>query len=475
MKKLFGLLLLLSSFVFGQAALISPVPKLQFFAQNGTTPLGNGCIFTYQTGTTTPLSTFTDYTGTTLNTNPVILSAGGFASIWLQPGTSYRFAVYSNGGTNCASGALQYTTDGVAGSQGTTTTVVPYSSTPAFNITSQIQLFTLTLTGNAAALPITATGIQTPALIGLQITEDNVGLHAFTAPANVTGGMIINIQPNQTTTQWFAWNGTTASAIGPMQNGPGFVLTGINSPFAGAGTVRMGAGDKICWRSNANSYDECLALSPTDGIYEAKTTGNVNPGTVQWSLAKLAGPGVTVATTSDTSGVLGITVGNPGGTGTSSTTQTFGQSQCNFDGAVTAGDYVQISSTVGGDCHDAGATYPTSGQVIGRVNANAGGSGLYSLFLFPPEIQGFGRPVFYAQNGTNQNISFLRIVSFAGGLTAGAATFNFLGGAIFNASPVCVANDFTAPNAVQVTSTTTSSVTVAGTGTDGVRGLCFGN
>lgn len=66
-------------------------PKAQFFDSNGD-PLAGGKVYTYQAGTSTPLATYTDYTGLTPNTNPVILDARGEASIWT--GTqSYKFVL----------------------------------------------------------------------------------------------------------------------------------------------------------------------------------------------------------------------------------------------------------------------------------------------------------------------------------------------------------------------------------------------
>ena len=92
----------------------SPVAKQQFFAANGS-PLSSGCLFTYISGTSTPLATFTDFSGVTQNPNPIILDAGGYAPVWLSNST-YRFKLVANDGLNdnCAFGALQYTVDGVS-------------------------------------------------------------------------------------------------------------------------------------------------------------------------------------------------------------------------------------------------------------------------------------------------------------------------------------------------------------------------
>jgi hypothetical protein len=68
---------------------ISPQPKLQFLDNNGV-PLSGGKVYTYSAGTTTPLTTYTDYTGNTANSNPVILDSRGECSIWLGT-SSYKF------------------------------------------------------------------------------------------------------------------------------------------------------------------------------------------------------------------------------------------------------------------------------------------------------------------------------------------------------------------------------------------------
>src|SRR5207248_9100586 len=97
-------------------------------------------------------------------------------------------------------------------------------------------------------------------------------------------------------------------------------------------------------------------------------TNEANTGTTTNRLAKLTGApsAAIVAGTSDSSGVIGVVVS---GAGTSGSVQIAarGQANCDFDGATVAGGYAQISSTTGGKCHDGGATYPTTGQVLGRV------------------------------------------------------------------------------------------------------------
>src|SRR5207245_2302221 len=96
-------------------------------------------------------------------------------------------------------------------------------------------------------------------------------------------------------------------------------------------------------------------------------------GTTVNTLAKLTGAPSTavIAATTDTNGIIGIVVS---GAGTSGNAQIglSGVASCVFDGATTAGHYVQISPTTGGDCHDAGAARPSSGQILGSVLTHNG-------------------------------------------------------------------------------------------------------
>lgn len=72
---------------------LSPPPKLQFFANNGT-PLVGGKLYSYAAGTTTPLATYSSSSLTTPNTNPVILDSRGEAGVWLGV-QSYKLALYT--------------------------------------------------------------------------------------------------------------------------------------------------------------------------------------------------------------------------------------------------------------------------------------------------------------------------------------------------------------------------------------------
>ena len=73
---------------------LSPPPKLQFFDANGA-PLASGLLYTYEAGTTTPLASYTDSTGVSANTNPIVLDSRGEANVWLGA-DSYKLALYTS-------------------------------------------------------------------------------------------------------------------------------------------------------------------------------------------------------------------------------------------------------------------------------------------------------------------------------------------------------------------------------------------
>ena len=66
----------------------------QFFDSNGD-PLAGGLLYTYNAGTTTPVSTYTSRSGSAYNTNPIVLDSAGRtpAEIWLEGGVLYKFVL----------------------------------------------------------------------------------------------------------------------------------------------------------------------------------------------------------------------------------------------------------------------------------------------------------------------------------------------------------------------------------------------
>jgi hypothetical protein len=70
---------------------LSPLPIQKFFDNNGF-PLAFGKLNTYAAGTTTPIATYKDASGT-LNTNPIILNLRGECALWIDSTKAYKFAL----------------------------------------------------------------------------------------------------------------------------------------------------------------------------------------------------------------------------------------------------------------------------------------------------------------------------------------------------------------------------------------------
>lgn len=104
---------LVPSASYGQGT-VAPSPVFQGWDGNGH-PLVSGKLCSYVAGTTTPASTYTTSALNVANSNPVILNSAGRAVIFLRPGQSYKFALYTAGSdTTCNTGTLQWSVDNVS-------------------------------------------------------------------------------------------------------------------------------------------------------------------------------------------------------------------------------------------------------------------------------------------------------------------------------------------------------------------------
>ena len=108
---------------------LSPTPKLQFFDANGA-PLVGGLLYTYEAGSTTPLATYTDSTGVSANTNPIVLDSRGEANVWLGAAI-YKFALYTS------AGVLIWTVDNINGNT-FIVTAIGDGTTTAFSVVNGV-------------------------------------------------------------------------------------------------------------------------------------------------------------------------------------------------------------------------------------------------------------------------------------------------------------------------------------------------
>jgi hypothetical protein len=175
--------------------------------------------------------------------------------------------------------------------------------------------------------------------------------------------------------------------IGSTTGGDGHDTGSTSYPGSGAVVGRIQSGASSGSIAMVDIFGpEVIASSPAAPTITVANAGST--GTTSNTLTKLTGAPSTavIAATSDTKGVVGIVTSGSGTTG-NAVIQIAGTVNCVFDGTTTAGDYVQISTSTGGDCHDSGPNYPTTGQAIGRVLSTNGSAGTYNIDLFPSEIQ----------------------------------------------------------------------------------------
>ncbi len=216
------------------------------------------------------------------------------------------------------------------------------------------------------------------------------------------------------------------------------------SPATGTGSVVQATSPTLTTPSFSGAIGSDFDLGTHADVYEIANEGAT--GTTVNKLAKLTGAPSTAILigTGDTSGISGVVVAGAGTTGNALLARA-GRASCVFDGATTAGDYVQASATVAGDCHDAGASLPTANQILGRVLSTNGSGGTFAMTVYSPGIIGSGAS---GANAALSNLSGVAIniplatgagVAFSATTTAAAATASTTAG---------VGMTFTADNAV---------------------------
>lgn len=186
------------------SVVISPVP-FQFLPSNNNTgvPAAGFKLFTYQAGTTTKQSTWTDSTQTVANANPILLDANGFiaassgAGLWIDPTLNYKFVLALPTDTDPPASPLR-TQDNVSGY-----TTLPTLVTGVYGTDSgAVNAYIFTHSG-----PIAVT--QTKGVI-INFTPLNTNTGASTLNADGTGAVAI-IGP-----KGVALAGGELSSLGPV-------------------------------------------------------------------------------------------------------------------------------------------------------------------------------------------------------------------------------------------------------------------
>jgi hypothetical protein len=219
---------------------LSPTPKQQIFGSDGA-PLVGGKIYTYLAGTSTPATTYTDYSAGTANTNPIILDSYGQANIWLLSSTSYKFVVKT------ATDVLLYTVDNIS----TPLDISALASPPPIGSTTP---------NTGAFTTLSASGAVT--LTGLGAMKLNAGTTAERpTPSN---GMI---RYNTSTALFEGYKGGAWQSIGTVTSVDATVpafLAVTGNPVTSSGTLAI-----------AYSGTALPAANGGTSVTSAGTSGNV--------------------------------------------------------------------------------------------------------------------------------------------------------------------------------------------------------
>jgi hypothetical protein len=222
---------------------------MQFFDANGN-PLVGGKLYTYAAGTTTPQATYTDYTGSTANTNPVIFNSRGEAAVWC--GNSRYYMVLKD-----ANDTLIWTADNVNGANGPTLALLAASNgatligyTPSDTnvpetLNSRIQLLD--------GVSLTAGALDSYAGSSINVYRDASAVSGGTI-GFVNAGIVAKTKTGATETS-FEW---TSLAI--MDN---YAASGENVAFYGQGNKRSTG---PTWGGVFEARDATAAANPANGL-----------------------------------------------------------------------------------------------------------------------------------------------------------------------------------------------------------------
>lgn len=179
---------------------------LQLFSDVGT-PLSGALIWTYQAGTSTPTSTWTDDTGVTPNSNPIQLNSAGRlnnVSIWQSAGVPIKVVFSTNAGTTGSpvfGTQIGPTFDGISGINDFTLANSqlsnPASGSGADLVANAVRSYDVFATARAADTPVMQTG-QTLVVIfegGVSIADTLGGAFYWNANSTATDDGINIIAP----------------------------------------------------------------------------------------------------------------------------------------------------------------------------------------------------------------------------------------------------------------------------------------
>jgi len=249
-----------------------------------------------------------------------------------------------------------------------------------------------------------------------------VGTYGFnldgSVNASATGGAGVFGQNTAT-------NGAGVYGTATATSGATAGVQGNSASPGGVGGYFTNSAGGFMFAAVDSSNKPILAADPNGAYVNTAvfSSNNDAAGTVLNELVKYTSANVvSVTSAGDPGGAIGIVVSGAGSAPAvpKAVVAFFGEAHCVFDNTATVADYVQISPTAAGQCHDAGPAYPANGrQVLGRVT---------KITSVPPKVFLYGgaetRP-----GGGGGGITAVNTAAgsgLMGGVTSGAANLSLV-------------------------------------------------
>lgn len=253
---------------------VTPMPVMQWFADETGLPLTNGRVYTYLAGSTTPAATYSDPAGAVPNSNPLTLDENGKAVIYLGP-VVYKFDVKSSTGVSLTGYPRDYIAGAAPPAQLTLTSTY-FSSLNASALTN------ITGANVVGAVPLAT----------LAADVSTVDVYLVAGQSNAQGQGVSATSVTVPTGKVLQWKSSAISdANDPVGNAntgsawPNFGLNYYNAtgrkilfvPAAVAGTTQVAAADRGNGNWDAGGTLWGLSVAAVTAAMAGATAAGYNP------------------------------------------------------------------------------------------------------------------------------------------------------------------------------------------------------
>ena len=397
--------------------ILAPLPVQSFKDSNGN-PLAGGLLYTYAAGTSTAQSTYIDSTGTTANTNPIVLNSRGEAQIWLPGGVAYKFILQdssanliwsvdqisnpaaASGSNSDITSLLQSTlTASITASAAGAADAITATFTPSITtLTAMMTVYVRATSANATTTPT-----FTPNSVSIPASSIVKGANLPLAPGDIAGaGHILCLQRDLINSNWVLQNPANGVVVAAVVKQ---IQTVSASVASSALTVTL----------NATSLD---FRSPT------LSAGTVNTRAIAASISVVVPSGATLGSVSGTQTrfvLLAIDATSLGGAVELSVVNIAGSINLDETTLITT-TAISAAATASGVAYSTTARVSVPFRVVGYVDNTQTTAGAYATV--PSTVQGFGGQALAAMSSLGYGQTWQNV---AGSRVSGTTYYNTTG------------------------------------------------